>query len=393
MIPVGGLRAVFLDMDDTICDTEGLTPLRLASVRAALAGVVDAELLRRVTREAVEWDPIGQQTDGGPPNRLERMTRALALSDEQARRMRVVYNDALFAHLKLEEGVEDILAWLRERVLLGLITNGPGELQRRKIATLGIEGSFDSITISGEVGQHKPDPSLFVTALETVGVRAKESLYLGDRPIIDIGGAQRAGMTAILIRKRYPFPLPTEPQADFTIDRIHELPGLILRERWLSDPPRKPPLRRPASDVGVPEPGIGDAVGDSNESNTTSTRLTGAGDEKMDEPKGNDGVGGREYHRIEDEIEEILRAKGEAPGRASKPPVPWGSVYFRQIPPGTLHTIQYTLFLAVGVALLFVSVRILGPAGARLGVMAIVLFLVFYLLRMLLQGLLRRRRR
>ena len=393
MIPAGGLRAVFLDMDDTICDTEGLTPLRLASVRAALAGVVDAELLRRVTREAVEWDPIGQESVGGPPNRLERMTRALDLFDDQAQRMRAVYNDALFAHLRLEDGVEDILAWLGERVVLGLITNGPGELQRRKIAKLGIHEAFDSITISGEVGTHKPDPALFLAALEAGGVRPRESVYVGDRPIIDIDGAQRAGMTAILIRKRYPFPLPAGSKADFTIEGIHELPALILAERWLGDPPRRRPRRRPSVERGDDAPEQHDSSDEFDQSRSAPTPPTGRGDETMDGPKGDGGRGGREHRRIEDEIEEILRAKGEAPGRASKPPIPWVSPYLRQIPPGTLHTIQYTLFLAVGAALLFVLVRILGPAGARLGVMAIVLFLVFYLLRSLLQGLLRRRRR
>ena len=42
MTPV---RAVLLDLDDTLCDSEGLTPIRLQAVREALADSVEPALL------------------------------------------------------------------------------------------------------------------------------------------------------------------------------------------------------------------------------------------------------------------------------------------------------------------------------------------------------------
>jgi phosphoglycolate phosphatase-like HAD superfamily hydrolase len=39
-----------------------------------------------------------------------------------------------------------------------VITNGPGDTQRHKLAATGIDQHFDAIVISGEVGVAKPDP-------------------------------------------------------------------------------------------------------------------------------------------------------------------------------------------------------------------------------------------
>ena len=144
MILTGGLKAVFLDMDDTLCDTEGLTPRRLAAVRELLEGEVRSEMLDHVIDQAAAWDPLADE-ETGRVGRIQKMTDALKLGDDQVTRMRARYNEVLFEHLTLQEGVAETLKWLRERVKLGLITNGPSEFQRNKIAnpsyTSGMQGT------------------------------------------------------------------------------------------------------------------------------------------------------------------------------------------------------------------------------------------------------------
>ena len=39
------IRAVLMDMDDTLCDSEGLTPIRLKAVHEALADSAEPTLL------------------------------------------------------------------------------------------------------------------------------------------------------------------------------------------------------------------------------------------------------------------------------------------------------------------------------------------------------------
>jgi putative hydrolase of the HAD superfamily len=87
---------------------------------------------------------------------------------------------------------------LRGRGLkLGVVTNGEGVRQRRKLAALGLDRSFDVILVSEEEGVRKPDAEIFRRALARCGVPAHEALFVGDHPVADVEGAYRAGLVAV----------------------------------------------------------------------------------------------------------------------------------------------------------------------------------------------------
>ena len=226
------IRAVLLDMDDTLCDSEGLTAIRLEAVQQSLSDSVEPTLLKNVMQEALSWDSVG--VPGKYQNRIARMAEQLELDEEATNRMRAVYNTVLMDKLRLYDGVEDMLVWLRDRVSLGLITNGPSELQRGKIDLLGIEPYFRSIAVGGEVGAYKPDPKIFDHCLNELGVSADEALYVGDRTEADVVGARDMGIIAIRIHKSYPFPMADDPAPDFFLDHVTELPALMIDQGWLS---------------------------------------------------------------------------------------------------------------------------------------------------------------
>ncbi len=58
---------------------------------------------------------------------------------------------------------------------------------------------FDSFIDSHLCGFEKPDPRIFECALRSLGVTPQQSLYVGDIYSIDLVGAQRSGMAAILM--------------------------------------------------------------------------------------------------------------------------------------------------------------------------------------------------
>jgi hypothetical protein len=60
------------------------------------------------------------------------------------------------------------------------VTNGTSESQRLKLQTLGIEGLFDPVVISGEAGFRKPDPRIFELAI--AGWPKETILFVGDDP-------------------------------------------------------------------------------------------------------------------------------------------------------------------------------------------------------------------
>jgi len=66
---------------------------------------------------------------------------------------------------------------------------------------------FETIVVSDEVGWRKPRRDIFDAALGRLGVRAEESLFVGDRADMDVLGAQQIGMDAAWInRDREPLP-------------------------------------------------------------------------------------------------------------------------------------------------------------------------------------------
>lgn len=96
--------------------------------------------------------------------------------------------------------VRDVLARLRERFKLGIVSNFDGRL-RSLLAQFGILDLFEVVAISSEVGADKPDPFLFEAALAMAGVRADEALHVGDDPVHDWEGAEAAGIRCFRLER------------------------------------------------------------------------------------------------------------------------------------------------------------------------------------------------
>jgi putative hydrolase of the HAD superfamily len=108
-------------------------------------------------------------------------------------------------------------------IKLGIITNGPpGAHQRQKLTVAGLDPFFgQAVFISSEVGATKPDPRIFAHALQVLGSRPEESLYVGDSLPGDAGGALGAGLAAFWL-DRHLTNKPVPPG----ISRIHTLAEL-----------------------------------------------------------------------------------------------------------------------------------------------------------------------
>ncbi len=84
---------------------------------------------------------------------------------------------------------------------MGLISNGPRDMQRDKIRRFDLATHFDVIVIEGEFGHGKPHPNVFRHAMQSVGCMPEESWHIGDNLYADVGGAQGAGVHAAWIHR------------------------------------------------------------------------------------------------------------------------------------------------------------------------------------------------
>ncbi len=105
----------------------------------------------------------------------------------------------LSGHLQLAPGALKMLTRVGLRYRLGLVSNGSSETQRMKLARLGLEGLFEPVVISGEVGIKKPDARIFERAMQAWRLRPEQVLFVGDDPVSDIAGAKSVGMQTLQV--------------------------------------------------------------------------------------------------------------------------------------------------------------------------------------------------
>lgn len=99
-------------------------------------------------------------------------------------------------------GIENILTGIRKKVKTGVISNAYDSAdQRERIRNARIEDLFDIIVIAGDIGIFKPNPSIFLYALNYLKVSPEKALYVGDSISYDIVGAKSAGMKALFFNK------------------------------------------------------------------------------------------------------------------------------------------------------------------------------------------------
>jgi len=98
------------------------------------------------------------------------------------------------------------LRMLKERGLtLGMISNAAKDMEET-YRSLGLQDNIDFVITSFEVGSEKPNPEIFLAALQKAGMRPDEVIFVGDQYDLDILGARGVGMKAIMIDRNDWFP-------------------------------------------------------------------------------------------------------------------------------------------------------------------------------------------
>lgn len=111
----------------------------------------------------------------------------------------------------------------------GIITNGELELQSRKVRLIGLADRIEHVVASGALGIAKPDPRIFLHALELFGSAPEHAVYVGDRLRVDAVGAARAGLGGVWLDRgadAAPIDATTVPDVH-RITSLEQLPALL----------------------------------------------------------------------------------------------------------------------------------------------------------------------
>jgi putative hydrolase of the HAD superfamily len=217
------LRAVFFDLDDTLCDTIGCCRERL---RTAL-GVVQRAYPALDVEAAVAcaMEPIAEPR---AVRGLRAVLAELGVHDHELVERAVLAFDTDYASLHLFPGVVETLELLASGFLLGVISNAE-TYQSAKLECLRIAPFFSAVALSGEAGFRKPDARIFEYALRLAGVDASEAVFVGDRLDVDIGGARAAGLKTVWFNHWGGLLEAGAHTPDAVISRFEELPEALAR--------------------------------------------------------------------------------------------------------------------------------------------------------------------
>ncbi len=215
------MRAVLFDLDDTLFDHRHCAQASLASVHRlheCFRGRPFEDLQRAhgALLEELHRDVMVGRLDVDAA-RLERFRRlflsvGVVAPDNLVRDTAAAYRRAYLEARREIDGATALLARVRARASVVIVSNNVLEEQQGKLRHCGLDGLIDVLVVSEEEGISKPDPEIFLRALARAGCGPAAAVMFGDSWAADIVGARAAGIRAVWFN-RHGDPKP-EPAAD-----------------------------------------------------------------------------------------------------------------------------------------------------------------------------------
>jgi len=196
-------RAVLFDLDDTLWP---IAPVILQAEQTLFAWLADhaprvaerftIDSLRQARLELLAQRPEFQLDLGAL--RRAGLEAAFEQAGEDISKVELAMVE-FFAARNAVIPYDDVLPGLlrlKGKVLIGSVTNGNADLQ-----TIGLAHHFNASVSAPQFGRAKPDPAIFHAACDDLGVAPVDAVYVGDDLILDVQGAQRAGLRGVWMNR------------------------------------------------------------------------------------------------------------------------------------------------------------------------------------------------
>jgi putative hydrolase of the HAD superfamily len=236
------IQAVIFDLDDTLIDWSGQGQVYYDVVRPhvdnmhqhlAAAGhpVPDPDTFSTCFRETVadQWRQVRETWSGiSFESALQRCLATLGVDPSTVDLTAVMqaYDARPVPGVVLFPDTIPVLRALHQRgYLLGLVTNSmmPMWMRDAELSAYELLPYLDFRVSSGDIGYLKPHPEIFRHVVELLQIRPEEAVFVGDRPVNDIAGANEAGMISVLISPPHLNRELNGVQPDYIIKQLSEL--------------------------------------------------------------------------------------------------------------------------------------------------------------------------
>jgi putative hydrolase of the HAD superfamily len=214
-----GVAAILFDLDGTLCEYER-PPEEVLPLAFEAAGV---EPFFGIGDYYARFENfIGEAT--GAADLRERCFRAIARERGRDPELGAQVAD-IYSGLRDPGRVEPlpdadtVVETLAGEYRVGVVTNGPPDIQRAKLDALGFAGAFETVVFAGFDTAAKPDAEPFERALADLDTTPSEAIHVGNSLDSDVAGARTAGLDAAwLADGSDPDPVP-----EYTLASLNEL--------------------------------------------------------------------------------------------------------------------------------------------------------------------------
>jgi len=224
---------IFFDLDRTIWDfdkntIETLTDLyNLFNLRLYFNSFNDFYKVYKPINDK-QWDLYRNKQiskDELRKNRFYLTFLEAGLDDEKlAEVFGYKYLEATPLKTALYDGSHEILAYLKIKYPLYILTNGFKEVQIKKIKVCNLEQYFTRVFTSEEVGVQKPNADFFNYVLNKVNVNAENCIMIGDDLKVDIIGAKSVGIDTVFYNHNKK---PINDSVDYVISSLYDLKKIL----------------------------------------------------------------------------------------------------------------------------------------------------------------------
>jgi pyrophosphatase PpaX len=210
------IRAVLFDFDGTLADSTELIMRSWRHMMATHHGAV----------------PPDEEWLSGFGMTLETQVARFARFPEEAREMLESYRSFQRLHhdemLRPFPGVVEVVRELERRgVGLAIVTSKHREATLRGMDLCGVVEHFPVIVTPEDVSEPKPHPEPVLHALERLGVRAEEAVFVGDSPHDMAAGRAAGTRTAAALWGPFPRAALEREEPDWLLESPEEVLGMV----------------------------------------------------------------------------------------------------------------------------------------------------------------------